>query len=63
MTVKNNPFFIRAWGIHTSHKLLITCDSRASAEDLLDPDETLVRVVAKCTPVTSKKAQAKERGR
>jgi len=43
-------FSISAWGIHTKHKLLITCDSRASAEALLDPDEMLVRVVARCVP-------------
>lgn len=44
-------FTVKAWGIYTKQKLLITCDSRASAEELLDPDETLVRVVAKCVPV------------
>ena len=43
-------FTISAWGVYTKQNLLITCDSRESAETLLDPDETLVRVVAKCVP-------------
>ena len=44
-------FTVKAWGIYTGQKLLITCDSRASAEELLEPDETLVRVLAKCVTV------------
>ena len=48
-------FSISAWGIYTKQKLLITCDSRASAESLLDPDETLVRVVARCTPAKKRR--------
>jgi hypothetical protein len=52
---RRGEFSISAWGIHTKHKLLITCDSRASAEALLDPDETLVRVVARCVPVRSRR--------
>ena len=48
-------FSISAWGIYTKQKLLITCDSRASAVALLDPDETLVRVVARCVPAKTKR--------
>ena len=48
-------FSVSAWGIYTKQKLLITCDSRASAEALLDPDETLVRVVARCTPAKKRR--------
>ena len=48
-------FTIKAWGIHTRQRLLITCDSRKSAEALLDPDETLIRVTAVCRPVKARK--------
>jgi hypothetical protein len=50
-----STFTVKAWGIHTRQRLLITCDSRESAEALLDPDETLVRVTAVCRPVKARK--------
>jgi hypothetical protein len=48
---------VSGWGIYSGQKLLITCDSRASAEELLDPDETLVHVRAKCVPVKLRKGK------
>lgn len=56
-TVKRKPFVVSGWGIYSGQKLLITCDSRASAEELLDPDETLVHVRAKCVPVKLRKGK------
>ena len=54
-TVKRKPFVVSGWGIYSGQKLLITCDSRASAEELLDPGETLVHVREKCVPAKPRK--------
>ena len=58
-TVKRKPFVVSGWGIYSGQKLLITCDSRASAEELLDPGETLVHVRAKCVPAKPRKKRDK----
>ena len=60
---KRGEFLVSAWGIHSQQGLLITCDSRKSAEELLDPGETLVHVQARCIPAKPQSvAKARQKG-